>query len=69
VCSVDFDDYGYEAGLLAGYVRHAGRLEKALLLLVQGPEADAVDLEVRVMVDAVNCHDVVLYFFLIETSL
>jgi hypothetical protein len=34
MCSVDFDDCGYEVGLLARYVRRTGRLEKALLLLV-----------------------------------
>jgi hypothetical protein len=73
MCSVDFDDCSYEAGLLVGYVRRTGRLEKALLLLVQGPEtgavdlevrgqASTVDLEVRVMVDAVNCHGAVSCF-------
>jgi hypothetical protein len=47
MCSVNFDAYGHKAGLLVGDVHGTGRLEKALLLLMQGSEAGMVDLEVR----------------------
>jgi hypothetical protein len=46
-------------------VRRAGRLEKEASVVdveVRGLEASTVDLEVRVVVDAVNHHDVVSFF-------